>query len=283
MSMGYPELQAVYILWKQNRVGVMVSGSDVAAGSDIELNKLSLPSELSRLLADPIIVVYPGQVRTQFTVIRGGDYWNAIRGLPYNCTIGFEVRDDFTGKWGMLTAGHCIEDLDLAIGAKVYHDTLLIGTVSGYVRNGATSSTSLGIDGAVIFSRSASTARDDIIHFGQIRDITGAAPEAQPGWFRCMTGATSGSVCGYVTCTHGTYQDSGNGRYYNNMLMIDLLVQGGDSGGPVYRTEGNESALVSGIVSGYVPPLTNCTNSNDTSASKWSNLSSFFHLTLVTK
>ncbi|MBX7251155.1 MAG: S1 family peptidase [Candidatus Promineofilum sp.] len=277
----YPELQAVYILWKQNRVGVMISGVELNEGLNNELDKSTLSGELRSLLASPLIVVYEGEIRSQFTAIRGGDSWGRSKTIN-NCTIGFEVQDVFK-RWGMLTAGHCIEDLSLPVNARLYHGKLYIGTVSEYVRNGGVVSTDLGVDGAVILSRSSSTARDDVYHFGEIRDITGPAPEAQIGWFRCMTGMTSGSVCGYVTCTHGTYRDADNLRYYNDLLMIDITAQPGDSGAPIYRTDGTKSALIGGIANANVPPLTNCTNSWDVSASKWSNLSSYFHLTLVTR
>jgi len=175
----YPELQAVYILWKQNRVGVMISGVELNEGLNNELDKSTLSGELRSLLASPLIVVYEGEIRSQFTAIRGGDSWGRSKTIN-NCTIGFEVQDVFK-RWGMLTAGHCIEDLSLPVNARLYHGKLYIGTVSEYVRNGGVVSTDLGVDGAVILSRSSSTARDDVYHFGEIRDITGPAPEAQIG------------------------------------------------------------------------------------------------------
>lgn len=276
----HPELRAVSIDQRNNRIEVMVVPSDLWVVSDSLVDKASLPDDLAALLADSSVIVVEGEVEEQVESVRGGQSWSDTSGGS-NCTLGFKVT--YNNIYAMLTAGHCIQDLGMSAGDNVYHNTTHLGTYSGLFTNGAGTQTGIGLDAAVLYMNDRWTAQDDIIAdytpLGY-RDNTGPTSNYQTGIWRCWRGKASGNNCGTVNCTSETYLSNVNGRYYTDMFSIDPPGTGGDSGGPAYQPHSGDKARVTGIKRSSLTGL-GCVNGSDSMFSKWDNIRNFFGLTLV--
>lgn len=147
VSLGSPMFQVVFLHTKLNRVGVIVDLPLEQNEPQKPLSKDFLPNNMSQLVTHPSIVVYDGRIEVEQVALRGGDSWGRAANLR-DCTLGFKVRDNTTRRYGMVTAGHCITELGLRIGSKVYSGPKYIGIVSNYI-DGASSPYGAGIDAAM--------------------------------------------------------------------------------------------------------------------------------------
>lgn len=270
----HPELRAVSIDQRNNRIDVMVVPSDVWVVSDGLVDKTSLPDDLAALVADPSVIVIEGEVEEQITSVRGGQSWSNVSGGS-NCTLGFKVRH---GDWyAMLTAGHCLDTL--SAGDYIYHNTTLLGVYSGLYLDGAETELEAGLDAGLLYMLDRWTAQDDVIHYGVHRDITGPMSNYNIGAMRCWTGKNSGTNCGPMNCTHKTYLSGFNGLYYTDMFSIDPPPVGGDSGAPAYQAHSGDKARATGILRGSA--ILSCGNGSDAVFTKWDHIRNAFGLTLV--
>lgn len=273
----HPEIQAVAIDGKKNRVEVLIAPSDAWRTSDGVVDKASLPADLAKLVADPSTIVHEGKIEVEPLAVRGGESWSNASGGS-NCTLGFEIK--YNNTESMLTAGHCISALGLSAGDPIYQNTTRIGTYSGVAMNGASSSSDTGIDAAILYMNDSWTAYEDVVDSNSYRDIVGEVDQYIAGYWRCLTGKNSGTSCGEIKCTSITYQSGG--RWHTDMFTIDPdSLVAGDSGSPVYRPEPNSLASVTGIVSSRASGAT-CMNGWDATATKWHNVRDFWSLTLIT-
>jgi streptogrisin B len=165
----------------------------------------------------------PGKINK---LIKGGD---AIYASSWRCSLGFNVRSGSTDYF--VTAGHCTD------GAGTWwsnsgHSTTL-GTTSGssfptndygLVRYTNTSVTKSGTAGSV--------------------DITSAAtPSVNTNVIR--TGSTTGTHTGRVTALNATVNYGGGDVVYG-MIQTTVCAEPGDSGGPLYGSNGVAYGLTSG-------------------------------------
>ncbi len=165
----------------------------------------------------------PGKINK---LIKGGD---AIYASSWRCSLGFNVRSGSTDYF--VTAGHCTD------GAGTWwsnsgHSTTL-GTTAGssfptndygLVRYTNTSVTKSGTAGSV--------------------DITSAAtPSVNTNVIR--TGSTTGTHTGRVTALNATVNYGGGDVVYG-MIQTTVCAEPGDSGGPLYGSNGVAYGLTSG-------------------------------------
>ncbi len=274
----HPELRAVFIDGKNNRVEVLVAPSDTQKTSDGTVDKASLPDDLAALVADPAVIVREEEIEETPLAVRGGDSWGNTSGGS-NCTLGFKVK--YNNTYSMLTAGHCITELGMSSGDNVYHNTTKIGTYSGAYKDGASTSSGTGIDAAVLYMNDRWTAYDDVIDYGSYRDIVGETSTYVAGYWRCWTGKNSGTQCGTINCTAITYQYEPTGRWYTDMFTIDPSSVQGDSGSPAYRPDAGSVASVTGVARSNASGAS-CMSGFDTAFSKWHHIRDYWSLTLVT-
>ncbi|BCL31668.1 S1 family peptidase [Streptomyces aurantiacus] len=165
----------------------------------------------------------PGKINK---LIKGGD---AIYASSWRCSLGFNVRSGSTDYF--VTAGHCTD------GAGTWWSnsghTTTLGTTSGssfptndygLVRYTNTSVTKSGTAGSV--------------------DITSAAtPSVNTNVIR--TGSTTGTHTGRVTALNATVNYGGGDVVYG-MIQTTVCAEPGDSGGPLYGSNGVAYGLTSG-------------------------------------
>ncbi|HZF90582.1 S1 family peptidase [Streptomyces sp.] len=159
-------------------------------------------------------------------LIQGGD---AIYASSWRCSLGFNVQDG-SGTQYFVTAGHCTD------GAGTWYSnsgrTTVIGSTAG--------SSFPGNDyGLVRYSGSVSrpgTANGV--------DITRAATPAV-GTTVIRDGSTTGTHSGRVTALNATV-NYGGGDIVSGLIQTNVCAEPGDSGGPLYGSNGTAYGLTSG-------------------------------------
>lgn len=277
------ELEAIFKDVKHNSIGVVIDLQRDLIVAPQPVEKTFLPQYWRQQLGHPAVIVYNGRAQFERTVVRGGDSWSNVR-RQENCTIGFEARENATGRYVVVTAGHCATALESYEGERIYHETSLIGYM-GYFQVGADSPFGVGIDAAFIRTLGSSTARDDIVHLGTARDISGETSDYTVGRNRCWTGQITGTRCGPITCQNLEFQDSVTGKWNNRVFTIDPIPASGDSGAPVYEVIAAPkiNLLVTGILFAKSNPFAACMNGIDSLGSRWQDIRDFYGLTLVTR
>ncbi|MEV0175978.1 S1 family peptidase [Streptomyces sp. NPDC050803] len=159
--------------------------------------------------------------------IAGGD---AIYASSWRCSLGFNVRNS-AGAYYFLTAGHCTD------GAGTWYSnsgrTTVLGPTSGssfptndygLVRYTNTSITKSGTAGNTDIVRAANPT----VGTSVIRD-----------------GSTTGIHTGSVTGLNATVNYGGGDIVYG-MIQTNVCAEPGDSGGPLYGSNGTAYGLTSG-------------------------------------
>ncbi|MGW6292700.1 S1 family peptidase [Streptomyces sp. NPDC055058] len=202
---------------KTNRVVVTVDSTV----SQAEINKIRQQAGSD---ADAITIKRtPG---TFSKLIQGGD---AIYASSWRCSLGFNVRSS-SGAEYFLTAGHCTD------GAGTWYSnssrTTAIGTTAG--------SSFPGNDYGIV-RYTGSVSRPGTANGV---DITRAATPSV-GTTVIRDGSTTGTHSGRVTALNATV-NYGGGDIVSGLIQTTVCAEPGDSGGPLYGSNGTAYGLTSG-------------------------------------
>ncbi|MEV7992296.1 S1 family peptidase [Streptomyces sp. NPDC086077] len=159
-------------------------------------------------------------------LIQGGD---AIYASSWRCSLGFNVRAG-NGTEYFLTAGHCTD------GAGTWYSnsgrTTVIGSTAG--------SSFPGNDYGIV-RYSGSVSRPGTANGV---DITRAATPSV-GTTVIRDGSTTGTHSGRVTALNATV-NYGGGDIVSGLIQTTVCAEPGDSGGPLYGSNGVAYGLTSG-------------------------------------
>ncbi|WP_395576254.1 S1 family peptidase [Streptomyces sp. BK79] len=159
-------------------------------------------------------------------LIQGGD---AIYASSWRCSLGFNVRNS-SGAEYFLTAGHCTD------GAGTWYSnsgrTSVIGSTAG--------SSFPGNDYGIV-RYSGSVSRPGTANGV---DITRAATPSV-GTTVIRDGSTTGTHSGRVTALNATV-NYGGGDVVSGLIQTTVCAEPGDSGGPLYGSNGTAYGLTSG-------------------------------------
>ncbi|WP_121746107.1 S1 family peptidase [Streptomyces sp. E2N166] len=159
-------------------------------------------------------------------LIQGGD---AIYASSWRCSLGFNVRSG-SGAEYFLTAGHCTD------GAGTWYSnsgrTSAIGSTAG--------SSFPGNDYGIV-RYSGSVSRPGTANGV---DITRAATPSV-GTTVIRDGSTTGTHSGRVTALNATV-NYGGGDVVGGLIQTTVCAEPGDSGGPLYGSNGTAYGLTSG-------------------------------------
>ncbi|SMD24912.1 chymotrypsin family serine protease [Kibdelosporangium aridum] len=215
---------------------------------------------LSRALGDQVAVSYTAETPT----IQAGDRFNNLP--PFTggafitpdsptarqCTSGFAIRDGF-GVLGSVTAGHCAGHGNIVnyhTGAGLFY-----GQTQGSLRTTTRDMARLHGFFTVsyepfIHTDPGAPTKRRVIGKGDPTLTTPICVSGSITGARCsitMISLSSGTACDEFGCTSG--------------LMVGrrpgvTIVQGGDSGGPVYSQSGTADAIIRGMIIGEASPDT---------------------------
>ncbi|MET9257297.1 S1 family peptidase [Streptomyces sp. NPDC048182] len=160
-------------------------------------------------------------------LIEGGD---AIYANSWRCSLGFNVRNS-AGASYFLTAGHCTDGAGTWWSNSSHSTTLgttagssFPGNDYGLVRYTNTSIAKAGTAGGVDITRAATPSVGTTV----IRD-----------------GSTTGTHSGRVTALNATV-NYGGGDVVSGLIQTTVCAEPGDSGGPLYGSNGTAYGLTSG-------------------------------------
>ncbi|GHI96539.1 S1 family peptidase [Streptomyces olivaceus] len=158
-------------------------------------------------------------------LIQGGD---AIYASSWRCSLGFNVRSS-SGAEYFVTAGHCTD------GAGAWRSS------SGGTVIGQTAGSSFPGNDYGIVQYTGSVSRPGTANGV---DITGAATPSV-GTTVIRDGSTTGTHSGRVTALNATV-NYGGGDIVSGLIQTTVCAEPGDSGGPLYGSNGTAYGLTSG-------------------------------------
>lgn len=173
------------------------------------------------------------QMVSEATPIKAGQGLTT-KGIPDNCSMGYRVK--IGGKAGYITAAHCFNgNGDSATG----------GTVTKYQRSGK-------VDAAFVQTNSSYEPVNTLAHPKNGINILNntMCPILRVGGAIAHDGITSGYQSGTIKST--SYSASANGIAFTNLIAVDYVSAGGDSGGSVFVPSSNGEGLVAGIHMGSI-------------------------------
>ncbi|MEV5340954.1 S1 family peptidase [Streptomyces sp. NPDC052676] len=160
-------------------------------------------------------------------LIQGGD---AIYASSWRCSLGFNVQAS-NGTQYFLTAGHCTD------GAGTWYSnsgrTTVLGSTAG--------SSFPGNDYGIVRYTNTSVSKPGTANGV---DITRAATPAV-GTTVIRDGSTTGTHSGRVTALNATV-NYGGGDIVSGLIQTNVCAEPGDSGGPLYGSNGTAYGLTSG-------------------------------------
>ncbi|HLL37689.1 MAG TPA: S1 family peptidase [Streptomyces sp.] len=160
-------------------------------------------------------------------LIEGGD---AIYASSWRCSLGFNVQSG-NGTQYFLTAGHCTD------GAGTWYSnsgrTTVLGSTAG--------SSFPGNDYGIVRYTNTSVSKPGTANGV---DITRAATPAV-GTTVIRDGSTTGTHSGRVTALNATV-NYGGGDIVSGLIQTNVCAEPGDSGGPLYGSNGTAYGLTSG-------------------------------------
>ncbi|MFE0810107.1 S1 family peptidase [Streptomyces sp. NPDC058794] len=160
-------------------------------------------------------------------LIQGGD---AIYASSWRCSLGFNVRSS-SGAEYFLTAGHCTD------GAGTWYSNSGRSTVLG-----STAGSSFpGNDYGIVRYTNSSVSKPGTANGV---DITRAATPSV-GTTVIRDGSTTGTHSGRVTALNATV-NYGGGDVVGGLIQTTVCAEPGDSGGPLYGSNGTAYGLTSG-------------------------------------
>jgi len=160
-------------------------------------------------------------------LIQGGD---AIYASSWRCSLGFNVRSS-SGAEYFLTAGHCTD------GAGTWYSnsgrTTVLGTTAG--------SSFPGNDYGIVRYTNSSVSKPGTA--GGVDIVRAGTPSV--GTTVIRDGSTTGTHSGRVTALNATVNYGGGDIVYG-LIQTTVCAEPGDSGGPLYGSNGTAYGLTSG-------------------------------------
>ncbi|QQM44348.1 S1 family peptidase [Streptomyces liliifuscus] len=166
----------------------------------------------------------PGKINK---LIKGGD---AIYASSWRCSLGFNVKNS-AGADYFVTAGHCTD------GAGTWYSNSGRTTVLGPTAGSSFPTNDYGL---VRYSNT-SIAKEGTA--GSVNITSAATPSVGTNVIR--TGSTTGTRTGRVTALNATVNYGGGDIVYG-MIQTTVCAEPGDSGGPLYGSNGVAYGLTSG-------------------------------------
>ncbi|QWN07018.1 S1 family peptidase [Xanthomonas citri] len=199
--------------------------------------KREIPA-LDKALGNPVRIDFmPGSLREAASYLRGG---NILQGSNGNqCTSGFMVRETATKILGVLTAGHCPDNM-------IYYNWVPAGqsgqivAILDFKKEMYDAGHDLQWHSYPVVGYTASSSITGSTVYSTGLQAIQSSGTASVGTRLCHRGVNTGFSCGVVSTTSYTFPTkSCNDQYcdstaYMAMVGDELACFGGDSGGPVW-------------------------------------------------
>lgn len=230
----FKEYTAHYVDIKNNSVVVSVHDSKVKM-KDInnEMEKTRLSEKFKNEVINSNILDFQigQQMVSEATPIKAGQGISVPGGT---CSMGYRVK--IGGKAGYITAGHCFSGIGQSATG---------GTVTKYKRGGK-------VDAAFVQTTSSFEPLNTLAHpkNGITRLNNTMCPTLRVGGAIAHDGITSGYQSGTIKSL--SYSATDDGISYTNLIAVDYVSDGGDSGGSVFVPSSNGEGLVAGIHMGSI-------------------------------
>lgn len=164
-----------------------------------------------------------------------------------NCTSAFTVRLP-NGNLGSVTAGHCFVDSGAINGRNVYSGNQFYGETAGAFDYPSYDMVRITPQGETF---------DNKIHVDpccpSVRTVVASGNPAV-GDFICNSGMTTRAICGLEVRAIDQTVCFSDGGCRVHMIRVtrsgDVIVRGGDSGGPMYNRFGDTQAAARGMIIG---------------------------------
>lgn len=233
------EVREIATATDRNTVQIGVTSADPRTVSNLE-NRYG-PDRVEVYQAETVDEAVPpgtlsgndtaGTRYNDYPPLRGGLYMDDF--LNYSCTMGFAAQNSNGFRQYMVTAGHCIRKSRNMNGINWRHSAVTIGAndLETYTNNSQCDC------GTVLLNAGVMNDNSIYLNSGSYRDVTTIEVTTQDsqGQSICMSGVTSGVVCGTVESRNVTVL--ADGKSFPDQRRASFVARDGDSGGPVYRNE----------------------------------------------
>lgn len=242
----FNEYAAHYVDIKSNSVVVSVIDnsvkSDLNAKSNIvsnEITKIVLETKFKKSVLNSSAIKFKlGQkMVTEATPIKAGQ-GITTKGYDNNCSMGYRVK--VNGKAGYITAAHCFT----GNGASATG-----GTVKKYQRGGKVDAAFVQTTSSYEPLNTLANPKNGITMLNNTK-----CPILRVGGAIAHDGVSSGYQDGTILSL--SYSANDNGIAYTNLIAVDYVSAGGDSGGSVFVPSSNGEGLVAGIHMGKIDDTT---------------------------
>lgn len=237
---AFSEYSGHYIDIKNNSVVVYVDDNNAQTMStNNEKTKKELETKFEeKVFSSSVLEFKLGQkMVTEATAIKAGQ-GITTQGYANNCSMGYRVK--IGGKAGYITSAHCFNGKgDSATG----------GTVTEYKHSGK-------VDAAFVQTTSSYEPLNTLAHpKNGITTLNNTmCPILRVGGAIAHDGITSGYQSGTILSV--SYSANSNGVAFTNLIAVNYVSAGGDSGGSVFVPSSNGEGLVAGIHMGSVNTTT---------------------------
>ncbi len=224
----------------------LVGKQAIVSGYDISQDQFTIRSNARASLFAGFMAEHPGEVTYTYGDVssynRDNDnppHWGgATLDRPYPtpwCTAGYPVRVGSTTY--MVTAGHCFNPGDSVVGNTGWNWGTIISR-NGYPDTDVELIGGSTYEGAIYTGYSSHQWVK-----GYVQSLVGSSPY-------CLSGWASGNNCDYTETADNLTETFSNGNTTSGLVQLAGPHTGmpGDSGGPVYATNGN--AFIFGSVVG---------------------------------
>lgn len=231
------EVREISTATDRNTVQIGVASADSRTVSNLE-NRYG-PGRVEVYQAETVDEAVPpgtlssndaaGSRYNDYPPLRGGLYMDDF--LNYSCTMGFAAQNSNGFRQYMVTAGHCIRKSRNMNGINWRHSAVTIGAndLETYTNNSQCDC------GTVVLNAGVMNDNSIYLSSGSYQDVTTIEVVSQDsqGQSICMSGVTSGVVCGTLESRNVTVM--ADGKSFPNQRRASFIARDGDSGGPVYR------------------------------------------------
>lgn len=230
----FNEYASHYVDIKSNSVVVSLYDSKTTTQNE---NNIKTKEQLSKKFKQEVInsSVLNFQIGQQMVSesqqIKAGQEISTEKG---KCSMGYRVK--INGKAGYITAGHCFSGNGQSATG---------GTVKKYQRKGK-------VDAAFVQTTSSYNPLNDLDDpkNGITKLNSTMCPVLRVGGAIAHVGAVSGYKSGTIKSIN--YSANNGGIAYTNLIAVDYVSAGGDSGGSVFVPTSSGEGLVAGIHMGSI-------------------------------